>query len=174
MFNSGRDLYFSSLGFSINTGSNNWFRFLDRSAASTTKCFVEFSPSFLFDRFQLGTGSMVKEISSFLAIDGMATIFPESVVSHPILSQLSSAGLSNSFQQTIKMEVNPYTSLFGNFTSNGNFLDVQVYHRVVNGLFDGTNTGFNSTTGTGLNYQDNTCRQNTGYLQMFSSGSLMP
>ncbi len=173
MFNSGRDLYFSSLGFSIDTANNNWFRFLDRSAASTTKCFVEFSPSFLFDRFQLGTGSMVKEISSFLAINGMATIFPESVVSHQILSQESNVGVFNSFQNTIKLEVNPYTSLFGNFTSNANFLDVQIYHRVVNGIYDGTNTGFNSTTG-GLLYQDNTCRQNTGYLQMFSAGSVMP
>lgn len=173
MFPNGRDLYFSSLGFTIDNTNNNWLRYLDRSPAATTKCFIEFSPSFLFDRFQTGTSeSMVKEISSYVAIAGMGTIFSESVVSHRIISQVSSTGLSNSFQQMIRMEVNPYTSLSTNFTG---FLQVQVYHRIVDGIYPGglTATGFVSTAGV-TNYLDSTCRRNTGYIQMFSSGAVMP
>ena len=170
MSTSGRDLYFSSVGFYLSNA--NFLRYLDTSPQSTTKFFVDFTPSFLFTSTTLSgtiTELAAKEVSTYLQIGG--SNLPESVVSHYMTLQAPAvAGFSNSFTTPIRLQADPYGSLS---TAIGNLgiIQVQLYHRIVNGAYS-TNTtiGIDATS----NMANLSSRQGAAYMTLFNSAPLAP
>ena len=67
------------------------------------------------------------------------------------------------------MEINPYTLQTNVNLNSPNTLNVTVYHRIVNGLSNATNTGFLGPT---VNY-DNRTSQGL-YIQMMNNIQMYP
>lgn len=141
----GRDIYFSTIQFQadqlvpyVNTVDSN------------TKLFVDYYPNLFFPPMGVGTESLVKEMSTFLQVQttGSGTVvFPESVVTTYVTSQMSNANTSNTYATPIRFELNAYDSLLASYAANSsNPFFISVYHRIVNGFSTITNeTGFQST-----------------------------
>jgi len=168
MSTTGRDTYFSSMGFNAASFINN----IDRSPASSTRMFLEFTPAFLFSSMSTGSqGSFVKQICTFVQTG--TTIFPESVTYNYITSQITGATVqSNAFQTPIKVRIDAYNSFSTNYTG-GLIYPLTLVHRIVDVIHNGTSSGLVSSGGVGgLTYNDISSRNNSAYLTMFNAGPL--
>lgn len=148
------DLYFSSFTFPV----NHLMRYLDTRTGST-RMFVELQPNFFFSQLNTvtaGSQNVVKEISSYIELRSPAAgrvLFQESFTTKYITSQNVTTGSSNYFNTNFRMELNPYdvaTNVALNLPLSTN---LTVYHRIVNGLSNGANTGFLGTNLLYDNYQ---------------------
>ena len=165
MSTTGRDLYFTS----VQIPMENFVQYIDTSATSSTKMFIDFYPSFLFTNFT-GSGIRTKHVSTFIGlsnIDNGVFHLPESVVTHHMVSQNTTAGISNWFTSPLKMQVNPYTVL-STFTVRPTNLYYIVNHRIIDGIYDGVNIGINSTVAGSLNADYSVSTSNMGFITMFN------
>ena len=171
MSNSGNDLYFSSMTFP----ANHLMRYLDTRATSSTRMFIEMTPSFFLPAlYQVtdGNQNVIKEISSYLQLQTVASgtvLFQESVNTKYITSQNINTSLSNYFDTPIRMEINPY-NIASNVALNApNTVNIAVYHRIVGGLSNAANPGFQGPT---VNYENRTSQGL--YVQMMNNIQLYP
>jgi len=174
MSTTGNDLYFSSITFS----ANHLMRYID-THTNSSRMFVELAPSlFLPPLYQVTAGNqnVIKEISSYLEINSLATgrvLFQESINTKYITSQIIDTNLSNYFTTPVRMQINPYT-LQTNVNTNFNApisvsTNVTVYHRIVGGLSNAANPGFYPTN---INYDNRT--SNGLYIQLMSATQIYP
>jgi hypothetical protein len=166
------DLYFSSVTFS----ANHLMSYLDTHTTSSSRMFVEMSPSLFFPQLlTAGTGlNVVKEISSYLQIQTPISgrvMFQESINTKYITSQLTDANSSNYFNTPVRMQINPYTLATNVALNAPGTVNVAVYHRIVNGLSNlvANNGGFQGPT---VNY-DNRTSQGL-YVQLMTNTQLYP
>lgn len=172
MSTSGRDFFFSTVTFD----AGHLARYVDDSYESTTKLFVEMTPNCFFA--PMGTGSnLLKEVSSFIVVNSANSnvgyqFFPESVVTNYMTSQVTTAGLSNSFTSPLRMELNAYTSLWSNAQSVPVGLNFIVMHRIVNAISNsGTDSGFAASSS---NVDIRMSVKNGAFIHMFSQTPLGP
>ena len=165
MSTTGRDLYFTSLQVPM----ENFVKYIDAGTTSSTKMFIDLYPSFLFTSFT-GSGIRTKHVSTFIGlsnIDNGVFYLRESVVTHHMVSQNTTAGVSNWFTSPLKMEVNPLTVL-STFAVRPTNLYYNVYHRIIDGIYDGVNIGINSTVAGSLNADYSVSTSNMGFITMFN------
>lgn len=172
MSTSGRDFFFSTVTFD----AGHLARYVDGSFESTTKLFVEMTPNCFFA--PMGSGSnLLKEVSSFIVVNSANSnvgyqFFPESVVTNYMTSQVTTAGLSNSFTAPLRMELNAYTSLWSNAQSVPVGLNFIVMHRIVNAISNsGTDSGFAASSS---NVDIRMSVKNGAFINMFSQTPLGP
>lgn len=162
-----RDFYFSSIVFE----ASHLARYVDNSFESTTRLFVEMTPNFFFA--PMGGTGLVKAVSSFLVTSNNSgfQVFPESVVTNYMTSQVTTAGLSNSFTTPLRMEVNAYTSLWSNVQAGPTPMNFAVMHRIVNAVSNGGDGGFDATSS---NVDIRMSGNNGAFINMFSQTPLGP
>ena len=172
MSTTGRDFYFSSIAFN----AGHLARYVDTSFESTTRLFVEMTPNFLFS--SMGGIGLVKPISSFVIVNSINPavgyqLFPESVVTNYITSQVTTAGLSNSFTTPLRLPINAYTSLWSNAQSEPVGLNFIVMHRIVSGLSNSaTDGGFLAAAPSNVDIRMSPT--NGAFINMFSQTPLGP
>ena len=165
MSNDGNDLYFSSFTFPV----NDLMRYIDTRTGST-RVFVELQPNFFFPRLNPVTGgsqNVVKEISSYIELNTPATgrmRLEESVITKYITSQNVTTGSSNYFDTNFRMELNLYDAATNATLNLPLSTNLTVYHRIVNGLSNGANTGFIGPNVLYDNYQSGAL-----YVQMMNN-----
>jgi len=170
----GRDMYFSSITFQM----NNILPYIDTSRTSSTRIFVDYSPTLLFSTMTRGSGEgLIKEVSTFIQVQSPSLqpprIFPESVITGYLTSQQSqtSGGDSNYYTTPTRLEINPYSSFLANYAANNsNTLNFTIYHRFVNAdVTDATTqSGFSTTP-----FITNLTSQKGGlYIQLINQGPL--
>ena len=170
----GRDMYFSSITFQM----NNIIPHIDLTQTSSTRLFVNYSPSLFFSTMVRGPNeSLIKEISTYIQIESPTLqpprIFQESVITSYLTSQQSqtTGGDSNYYTTPTRHEINPYTSFLSNYVANNsNTLNFTIYHRLVNAdVTDAaTQSGFSTTP-----YVSNlTSKQGGLYIQLINQGPL--
>jgi hypothetical protein len=95
-----------------------------------------------------GTESTIKEVSTFIQMENGPSglvIFNESINTNYMISQqFTASGNLNYFTPSLKLEINPYSSLLSNYALNGsNTINLTIYHRFVECLSNtATDTGF--------------------------------
>ena len=170
------DLYFSSMTFS----ANHLMRYLDTRNTSSSRMFVEMTPSFFLPSlYQVpgidGDKKVIKEISSYLQLETVASgrvIFQESINTKYITSQVLDTSLSNYFETPLRMEIDPYTIASNVALNSPNTVNLTVYHRIVNGLSNGTSPGNAGFLGPAVNYDNRTSKGL--YVQMMNNIQLYP
>jgi hypothetical protein len=164
MSTTASDLYFSSMTFS----ANHLMRYLDTHTTISTRMFVDLNPTFLFETFESPSGNQIKEMSTFLQIETVASgrvLFQESINTKYLTSQVfaNATFSSNYFDTPIRMEINPYAILSNVNLNAPNTVNIAVYHRLVN----------SSASFTGLNQYTNNSAQGL-YVQMINNPQLYP
>lgn len=160
----GADLYFSSMTFS----ANHLMRYLDTHTTNSTRMFVELNPTFLFESFVNSSDNQIKEMSTYLQIETVASgrvLFQESINTKYVTSQIfeNVTSISNYFNTPIRMEINPY-NIASNVNINApNTVNIAVYHRLVN----------SSASFSGFNRYTNRSAQGL-YVQMMNNPQLYP
>jgi hypothetical protein len=171
MSTTGNDLYFSSVTFS----ANHLMRYMDNRTTASSRMFVDLEPSLFFPPlYQVSGGNqnVIKEISSYLELNTPTSgrvMFQESINTKYLTSQIINTDLSNYFNTSVRMQINPYTLQTNINLNSPNTVNVTVYHRIVNGLSNPTNPGF---LGPVVNY-DNRTSQGL-YVQMMNNTQIYP
>jgi len=145
-----QDMYFSSITFNM----DHIVPYIDQSATSSTRIFVEYNPNLIISSIYQGPTSPILEVSTFIQVEtpnvGLQ-IFGETVTTNYMTSQVvfPSVG-SNYFSPSIRMEIDPYGSFLSNYYANGgnvgNTMLMTIYHRFPNANSSGGSTGFSSVT----------------------------
>jgi hypothetical protein len=127
-------VYFSSISFTMAP----YLRYIRPN--STTKMYLEVTPTYFFQRMYLGTSSpyhLVKEFSSFVQYQspqGKVTIMPTSINGAYMTSQNSNAYTSNYYDKPIKLELDA-NMIASNARRDGPYgAYYTLYHRIPGGM----------------------------------------
>ena len=125
--------------------------YIDVTKTSSSRIFIEYNPMLIMPGFVQGTESPIKEVSTFIQMENGPSglvIFNESITTNYMVSQQFTGSANvNYFNQPLKLEINPYTSLLANYAlNNNNTINLTIYHRFVNSMSTATDeTGFTGT-----------------------------
>ena len=128
------DVYFSSISFTMAP----YLRYIRPN--STTKMYLEVTPTYFFQRMYLGSSTpyhLVKEFSSFVQYQspqGKVTIIPTSINGAYMTSQNSNAYTSNYYDKPIKLELDA-NMIASNARRDGPYgAYYTLYHRIPGGM----------------------------------------
>jgi hypothetical protein len=176
------DIYFSTLRFSMDP----FVRYIHPN--STTKMFLQATPSYFFERMYLGRSTplnLVKEFSTFVQYEtigsGGPQIVPGSENGNWIWSQNSNAFTSNYFNLPLKLEMAAAT-VMSNYLRDGPGGFYTLYHRIPGamanliddgycGYLIGDRGGFSNPA---LTYDNRSAATNSAFVEVYNQHGAAP
>jgi hypothetical protein len=175
------DIYFSTVTFNMAPYS----RYLHPN--STTKMYLEYTPSYFFPRMFLGTSSpyhLIKEFSTFVQYESQVygrQILGSASYGGMMTSQQSNIYASNYYNTPMKLELET-AALQSNILKDGYDVNYTVYHRIPGGMANlmndggcdymiGPRGGFSNQA---LTYDNLTSYQNSLFLHVYNQPGAAP
>jgi hypothetical protein len=169
-----QDMYFSSITFQM----DHLIPYIDMTSLSSTRIFIDYNPVLMFSTMVQGTGTLIKEVSTFLQVENNVIprrIFSETVNTNYMMSQQFNNAMyinnSNYFNTNLRFEVDAYQTVMSNYVlNNSNSVNYTIYHRLCDASSDGFTSGFSSVSSiTNL-----TPKRGGLYINLINQNSLPP